>query len=238
MNELFSSLITLPPGNVWVHVLRVILAGICGGAIGFERTKRLKEAGIRTHCIIAIAACLFMILSKYGFTDMESTSGLLYPGTKGADPSRIASQIVSGISFLGVGVIFRNGTSVKGLTTAAGIWATAAVGMSLGCGMYWLGLSVTAMIVFTQLIFHRYSIGNDAYSASDLRVVAKDSEEFLASFLEMLEQKQIQLLSIKIERQYDGTAVYNISMRTRNSLSAAEIIRVFSENPDIKSISM
>lgn len=238
MDGIFSNLFTLPPNGIWVYILRVALACLCGGAIGFERTKRLKEAGIRTHCIIALAACLFMILSKYGFTDMESASGMLYPGTKGADPSRIASQIVSGISFLGVGVIFRNGTSVKGLTTAAGIWATAAVGMALGCGMYILGLIVTALIVATQLVFHRYSIGNDAYSASDMRIVAKDGKEFIDSFLKMLEKKQIQLLSIKIERQYDGTAVYNIAMRTKNTMSAAEIISMFSENPDIKSISM
>jgi len=238
MDELFRSLITLPPDSVWIYILRIILAGFCGGAIGFERTKRLKEAGIRTHCIIAIASCLFMLISKYGFTDMETAAGVLYPGTRGADSSRIASQIVSGISFLGVGVIFRNGTSVKGLTTAAGIWGTAAVGMALGSGMYAAGLIVTALVVGIQLIFHRYNIGNDAYSASDLRIVAKDSETFLGPFLEMLKKKQIQVLSVKIERQYDNTALYTITMRTRKDFTAADAIRVFGENPDIKSISI
>lgn len=238
MAEILSRLPAPAFGIGWIYILRVILAGICGGAIGFERTKRLKEAGIRTHCIIAIASCLFMIISKYGFIDMESATGVLYAGTKGADPSRIASQIVSGISFLGVGVIFRNGTSVKGLTTAAGIWGTAAVGMALGSGMYVIGFVVTVLVVAIQLIFHRYNIGNDAYSDSDLRVVAKDSEQFIGPFLQMLEKKQIQVLSVKIERQYDGTALYNITMRTRKNFTAADAIRVFSENPDIKSISI
>ena len=233
-----SELITAAPGSVWIYIVRVILAGICGGAIGFERTKRLKEAGIRTHCIIAIASALFMILSKYGFTDMETAAGAFFPGTRGADSARIAAQIVSGISFLGVGVIFRNGTSVKGLTTAAGIWATAAVGMAIGSGMLWLGLVVTLLVVAIQLIFHRYNIGNDAYSASDLRVVAKDSPEFVATFRELLESKQIQVLSIKIERQYDGAALYNITMRTREGFNAIDTIRIFSENPDIKSITL
>lgn len=238
MGSILSGFLTSAPSGSWVLILRVILAGLCGGAIGFERTKRLKEAGIRTHCIIAIASCLFMILSKYGFADLESTAGVYFAGTKGADPARIAAQVVSGISFLGVGVIFRNGTSVKGLTTAAGIWATAAVGMALGSGQYDLGLLTTILVVAIQLVFHRFNIGNDAYSASDLRVVAKDSEEFIASFLDMLEKKEIQVLSVKIERQYDGTALYNIAMRTRKNFTAADAIRVFGDNPDIKSISI
>lgn len=238
MGNILSGFLTPAPGGSWVLILRVILACLCGGAIGFERTKRLKEAGIRTHCIIATAACLFMILSKYGFADLESTAGAYYAGTKGTDPARIAAQVVSGISFLGVGVIFRNGTSVKGLTTAAGIWATAAVGMALGGGQYDLGLLTTVLVVTIQLVFHRFNIGNDAYSDSDLRVVAKDSEEFISHFLELLEKKQIQVLSVKIERQYDGTALYNIAMRTRKNFTAADAIRVFGENPDIKSISI
>lgn len=238
MEGLFSEFALLSSGSIWIYILRIALAGVCGGAIGFERTKRLKEAGIRTHCIIAIASALLMIISKYGFSDMESAAGVLYPGTRGADTARIAAQIVSGISFLGAGVIFRNGSSVKGLTTAAGIWATAAAGMAFGCGMYALGLLVAAMVVAIQLIFHRFSIGNDAYSDNDLRIIAKDSEEFITSFLEMLKSKQIQVLSIKIERQYDGTAIYNVAMRTRKDFSAADAIQVFSENPDIKSISL
>ena len=91
MGSILSGFLTPAPGGSWTLILRVILAGLCGGAIGFERTKRLKEAGIRTHCIIAIAACLFMILSKYGFADLENATGAYYPGTKGADPARIAA---------------------------------------------------------------------------------------------------------------------------------------------------
>ena len=238
MDNIFAEFFTATPSGVWSYILRILMAGLCGGAIGFERTKRLKEAGIRTHCIIAVASALLMIISKYGFTDMESVAGVLYPGTRGADGARIAAQIVSGISFLGAGVIFRNGSSVKGLTTAAGIWATAAAGMAFGSGMYIPGIVVTVLVVVIQLVFHRFNIGNDAYSASDLRVVAKDSDEFISSFLEKLKEKKIQVLSIKIERQYDNTAVYNITMRTRSDFTAADAIRVFSENPDIKSISM
>ena len=102
----------------------------CGSVIGLERSRRLKGAGIRTHSVVAAASCLLMIISKYGFTDLV-VSGMEFAGTKGADPSRIAAQIVSGVSFLGVGIIYRDVRyATKGLTTAAGIWAVAAIGMS------------------------------------------------------------------------------------------------------------
>ena len=111
--------------------IRIVLAAILGALVGLERSKRQKEAGVRTHCIIACTSALFMILSKYAFVDLVGVAGL-----RGADPARIAAQVVSGISFLGAGVIFKNGNSIRGLTTAAGMWGTAAVGMAIGAGMY------------------------------------------------------------------------------------------------------
>lgn len=105
--------------------IRIVLAAILGALVGLERSKRQKEAGVRTHCIIACTSALFMILSKYAFVDLVGVNGL-----RGADPARIAAQVVSGISFLGAGVIFKNGNSIRGLTTAAGMWGTAAVGMA------------------------------------------------------------------------------------------------------------
>lgn len=229
--EVFEMMDTL------VFMFRILLACICGGAIGFERTRRLKEAGIRTHCIISAASALLMIISKYGFTDL-GVEGSFFAGTDGADASRIAAQIVSGISFLGAGVIFKNGSSVKGLTTAAGIWATAAVGMAFGSGMYYLGLMETALIVVIQIVFHRFSIGNDAYSDCEVRIVAQDSEEFRATLLSLIEGRRIQVLNLKIERHGDESSLCTFSIRTQNDFSAADAMQIFAGNPDIKSISM
>lgn len=103
--------------------VRILMASLCGCMIGYERTRRLKEAGVRTHCVVACGAALMMVVSKYGFADIIQNGVYLY-GSDGVDASRIASQVVTGVGFLGAGVIFRTGTSVKGLTTAAGIWAT------------------------------------------------------------------------------------------------------------------
>ena len=219
-----------------IFMLRIIFACICGGAIGFERTRRLKEAGIRTHCIIAAASALLMIISKYGFFDL-GVEGTFYAGTDGVDASRIASQVVSGISVLGAGVIFRNGNSVKGLTTAAGIWATAAVGMAFGCGMYLLGLVETAIIVLIQIIFHRFSIGNDAYSESEVRIVANDSTDFRETLFELIESKRVQVLNLKIERSGENV-VYSFALRTKLHFPATEALRIFAENPNVRSISM
>ena len=113
---------------------RILLAAVCGACIGYERTNRLKTAGIRTHVIVSLAAALMMIISKYGFSDILAVHNV------GLDPSRIAAGVVTAIGFLGAGIIFVHNQSVSGLTTAAGIWATVGVGMSVGGGQYLIGI--------------------------------------------------------------------------------------------------
>lgn len=122
---------------------RLLISVLLGILIGFERTNRYKEAGIRTHAIVALGSCLLMILSKYGFQD-----------TLDADHSRIAAQVVTGIGFLGAGMILVRKNTVSGLTTAAGIWTTSAVGMTIGAGMYFIGISSALLIIIVQLVFH------------------------------------------------------------------------------------
>ena len=87
--------------------LRLLLSCICGGAIGIERSRHFKEAGVRTHIIVCMGAALAMIVSKYGFADLALDNGAYFPGTKETDPARVAAQVISGISFLGAGVIFK-----------------------------------------------------------------------------------------------------------------------------------
>ena len=151
-------------GDNLEFLIRVLLAGLLGILIGLERSRRQKDAGIRTHCIIAVTSAAIMLLSKYAFMDVESVAGV-----KGSDPARLAAQVVSGISFLGAGVIFKDkNASIKGLTTAAGMWATSAVGMSVGAGLYWVGLIETAIVVLSQTILHKFPVGNDAVAAQEL----------------------------------------------------------------------
>ena len=132
--------------------IRILIACLCGAAIGYERSMRYKEAGIRTHIIVCCAAALMMIVSKYGFADLaESRTAGMY-GTKDTDPARIAAQVVTGISFLGAGIIFHHGKSISGLTTAAGVWATAGIGLAVGAGLYLVGIFTTIVVAMLQVI--------------------------------------------------------------------------------------
>ena len=145
-----------------VLIIRLILAGVCGGIIGVERTLRQKDAGFRTHIIVAVGAALMMIISKYGFFDIVG-----YDDTLRVDASRVASNIITGISFLGAGMIFVKGISIKGLTTAAGIWVTAAVGMAMGSGLYIISFVSVVLLLLVQIIFHKFLIGFDKVLAND-----------------------------------------------------------------------
>ena len=132
------------------YIVQMLVACLCGALIGLERSRRQKDAGIRTHMIVALGSALIMVVSKYGFFDL-----LQYEGLR-ADASRIASNVVTGVGFLGAGVIFVRDVSIKGLTTAAGIWATAGVGLAIGAGMYPLGIAASLLMVVSQLILHRF----------------------------------------------------------------------------------
>lgn len=131
------------------YVWRIVLALFLGALIGLERNKRVKEAGIRTHGIVCVAACAFMLLSQFGF-DRSLTPQF--------DAARIASQTVMGIAFLGAGIIYSRSGSMQGLTTAAGIWATVAIGMCCGAGNRWfvlIGAVIAVLIIVFQYMFHR-----------------------------------------------------------------------------------
>ncbi len=133
-----------------IFFLRLILACMCGGAIGIERQQRIKVAGTRTHMVVALAAALMMIISKYGFLDVMDVYGVSW------DVSRVAAGIITGIGILGGGIIFigRQG-HVSGITTAVGIWATIGIGMALGAGMYVMGIGTTAIMLFIQWVLHK-----------------------------------------------------------------------------------
>ena len=133
--------------DYWLYqlewVLRLFVAAICGGAVGYERKVRLKTAGIRTHMLVAVGAALFMIISKYGFFDLTSHTTDI-----SLDPSRVAAQVVTGIGFIGAGAIMTRNHKIDGLTTAA-------IGLAIGADMYVIGIAGTLCILITQTIVRR-----------------------------------------------------------------------------------
>jgi putative Mg2+ transporter-C (MgtC) family protein len=141
-------------------IARLALSLGLGAVIGFERARSRQPAGLRTHMLVAVGSCLFTIISAYGFQGSA------------VDPTRIAAQIVSGIGFIGAGAILHERGSIKGLTTAASLWAMAAVGMASGAGLYILALVGTAMILATLWILERV-----ADAARDVGVLPPDPDE-------------------------------------------------------------
>lgn len=121
-------------------IIRVMIAALLGGIIGLEREYRAKEAGFRTHFLVGLGAALFMVISQYGFNTILGQTG-----KASFDPSRIASQVVTGIGFIGAGMIIFQKHVVRGLTTAAGLWVTSAIGLTVGAGMYVLAITATLL---------------------------------------------------------------------------------------------
>ncbi len=218
--------------------IRILVACVCGACIGLERSRRLKEAGIRTHIIVCCASAVMMIVSKYAFVDLVTAAGEFYGGVRGADPARIAAQVISGISFLGAGVIFKNGSTIKGLTTAAGIWATAGIGLAIGAGMYQIGLFATAVIAVLQFVMHKFKIGTDALTTIKLQFETSGDANFRASFFSKADEWKAQIDEIKINVLNPESTSYNVTVRVPYNVKTENIIEFFKSNDNVTSFSV
>lgn len=182
------------------YIVRILIAGLCGGVIGYERKNRMKEAGIRTHFIVAVGAALMMVVSKYGFDDLIGVHNI------SIDPSRVAAQIVSGIGFLGAGVIFIQSQTVIGLTTAAGLWATSGIGMAIGSGLYSIGIASTVIIIVAQMFLHKRFNWLSTPKIKQLSVQMDDNISSIEKLMQILRQQEIQVLSFKTRNtKIDGS---------------------------------
>ena len=203
-------------------LVRILLAGICGGIIGYERKSRNKEAGIRTHLIVASGAALIMIVSKYGFSDILGDKGIAL------DPSRIAAQIVTGVGFLGAGMIFMRKNTISGLTTAAGIWATSAIGMAIGSGLYLLGIVTAVLIVLVQIILHQNHRWLKESYKEELSFVIDRNKDALKDLQERLKELQIEILNVTLTQEQDSYQV-NLVVSFPDTYQAAHLLDVSHE---------
>lgn len=211
------------------YILRMLVACLCGAVIGLERSRRQKDAGIRTHMIVALGAAMIMIVSKYGFFDL-----LQYEGLR-ADASRIASNVVTGVGFLGAGVIFVRDVSIKGLTTAAGIWTTAGVGLAVGAGMYPLGIAATVLMVISQLILHRY-FSRLENTSNEFTVVVTDTKDSVKNLKEKLAEKNISVAKCNITRNSDSTLTLDVTVKKSRTISMDEIMLLIEQDDSIISV--
>lgn len=228
MENIFSELIADVSENGYL-LIRMILASICGVFIGFERSRRQKDAGIRTHMIVALGAALAMIVSKYGFFDLLQFEGLR------ADASRIASNVITGVGFLGAGVIFVKDVSIKGLTTAAGIWATASVGLAIGAGMYTVGIGASILMIVFQLVFHRF-FSRLENTVNEFSVTINDNPDAVKNFRKLLVEHKLYLEKCKMTRNPDSTVILDITIKKARTTSMDEIMLIAEQNDDIISV--
>lgn len=226
LKEIHADLVESIP---WL--MRMFLAAICGVAVGFERSRRQKDAGIRTHMIVALGAALAMIVSKYGFFDLLEYEGLR------ADASRIASNVITGVGFLGAGVIFVKDVSIKGLTTAAGIWATASIGLAVGAGMYTIAIGATILMVVFQYVFHKF-FSRLENTVNEFTVTVSDNVGAVKNFRAMLEEKKILIEKCKMTRNDDSTITLDITIKKARTTSMDEIMLIAEHNEDIISVDL
>ena len=212
------------------YIVRVLVAGFCGAMIGYERKNKLKEAGIRTHFIVALTSALIIIISKYGFYDIVGTPGI------GLDPARVAAQVVSGVGFLGAGLIFIRNQSISGLTTAAGMWATAGIGLAIGCGLYLLGIVSSIIILIAQFLLHRSRWWIRLPIAEQLLIKIRNTDDSVTYIEEKLKNDRIDIINMKVNNLDEFFLEVTIYAKLPKGYNKTNLIKLFNDNPLIKSL--
>ena len=194
---------------LWDYILRIAVAALLGGAIGLEREYRAKEAGFRTHFLVALGSALLMVLSQYGFAEtMEHYAD--NPNVR-LDVSRIAAQVVSGIGFIGARTIIFQKRTVHGLTTAAGVWVAAAIGMACGSGMFWMAIAATVLVLL-GLEAMNFFLGRFGSRNIFVKFTA-ESQADVENVLNRLRRRGMELESYKMEeKQTGGHAFMEVSI--------------------------
>lgn len=191
--------------DTWDFILRLIVASCFGALIGLDREYRAKEAGLRTHFLVCLGSALFMLVSQHGFRDTVNTPGVAL------DPSRIAAQVVSGIGFLGAGTIIIQKQFVRGLTTAAGLWATAAIGLVIGGGMYYIGIAGVILVLAGLELTHFFLPGVGLHSM--LLAFTTVKKENLGLITNQINSLGHRIVNYTTEEEHFGdTTTFKVSM--------------------------
>lgn len=213
----------------WDFFLRMVVAALLGGAIGLEREYHAKEAGFRTHVLVAVGAALFMIISQYGFDEFLGRKSVSF------DPSRIASQVVTGMGFLGAGTIIFQRKFIRGLTTAAGIWVTGAIGLAVGCKMYFLALATTIIVLLSLSLLN---FGAKRLTFRHLSIVFTCREQLqINQIIELLQKDGFVLRECSIEEE-KGEFVVSLELKAKIHKYNTLLPKVVENFKDVKIISL
>jgi putative Mg2+ transporter-C (MgtC) family protein len=227
-------------GEGWRQAGELGLALLLSAAVGLEREIRQKNAGLRTHTLVGVGAALFMLISKYGFTDV------LQPRLVVLDPSRVAAQIVTGVGFLGAGLIFVRRDSVRGLTTAASIWVTAAIGSAAGAGLPVLAVLATGIYFVVALAFPALvrRLPRSATAVSALRVRYPDGRGILRDLIAETTSRGFAIDDLATEpaassghgTDHAGPRMVHVTLHVHGRQPLTELAAALSELPDVDAV--
>lgn len=206
--------------------IRLLVAAVLGAVIGFEREIHDHPAGMRTHLLVSLGSAAFTVISIYGFGSPDT-----------ADPSRVAAQVVTGIGFLGAGAIIKYGTSVRGLTTAASLWAAAAVGMAAGVGWWILALVATAIVVFSLWPLSRVVNRIRGEGPHPIRVRLHAAKlDALGDVTRALAGRRVEIGEVNTERLAKGSYEIALQLRLPTTLPQAELVTILATVPGVELI--
>lgn len=213
---------------IWDFILRLFIAGILGAVVGLDREYRAKEAGYRTHFLVSLGSALIMIVSQYGF------QSIILENSVSLDPSRVAAQVVSGIGFIGAGTIIIQKQFVRGLTTAAGIWATAGIGLAIGAGMYGVGVAATILTLMgLELLSYVFkSLG----MKSSMIIFSTTEKDIITKIARVLSDRGYMLVSYNMEKvshSNTDTYVVTIIIKAKKSTDDNKLLLFMEEFPEI-----
>jgi len=222
----------------WEVVLRLFVASLLCGAIGFERETRDQPAGFRTHILLGLGAALFTLVSAYGFEPF--TRAALEGGGLQFDPTRIAAQIIAGVGFLGAGAIIRQGRDVRGLTTAASLWAASAIGMAVGAGYLFGAAAATILAVATLYTLRRFRssiISPLSVDSAGVELGLKGPRSNPASALQVLRRHGITIRRMDAEID-EERARYGLQVRIRPPVDLQAALAEISSLPEVERVSL
>lgn len=218
--------------NTLSSLFKLLLSMLLGSIVGFERKRKGQTAGVRTFALIAMGATLAMLLSIY--VPQE------YMGLKNGDPGRIAAQVLSGIGFLGAGAIIQMKGSVRGLTTAAGIWMVATIGLAIGVGMYLISIIATGLIMFILVLLenfeHRINVGSESRI---IRMKVDSIVEDINDYRKVLNRHKIHLVNVFVDYDFsDNTTRLNLVVLVKESTNYIQVFKELSDVHPTQSITL
>ena len=224
---------------IWDVVARLLIAAVCGGVVGIERGRKNRPAGFRTYILVCLGAALTMVLGQYLFF-MESlwrNVETVFPTT---DISRFGAQVINGIGFLGAGTIIVTGRQqVKGMTTAAGLWASACMGLAIGAGFYMGAIICCALIILAMMFFTRFESFVITHSRNINLYVEFEDMDDLSNIVEQIRSKNVRIFDVEITKaKYSETKYPNaiFSLRLPKKMTHSSLVTLIASVDKVRTI--